>query len=427
VPLLIVGGGAAGLLAAIAAGRSGRPAVLLERNRRVGARLLLSGGGRCNLTHMGDADHLVRAFGRRGRFLYGAFSRFGSDDIRALLAAEGVPTKADEEGRVFPADDRARSVVRALERAARRVGTAIVLGVRVVSVDRVARDRGLVVTASDGRRWRSDRVILATGGASYPAVGTTGDGYRWLRALGHTIEPLRPALVPLETEETWPARVQGVALRGVEVSVYAGDRVGARRCGDVLFTHFGLSGPAVLDVSHEAVVALGVRREDGGTRGAAAGPTDCGRVVLGIRLDPEAAPEAWRERLDASIRESPRRLIKNVLGSWWPQSLAEVLCAEAGVDPDTQAGQVPREARERLAAQLSELRLSVKGARPLVEATVTAGGVSLREVDPRTMASRLVPGLHITGELLDVDGPTGGYNLQAAFSTGWVAGTAAAA
>ncbi|MCL6581107.1 MAG: NAD(P)/FAD-dependent oxidoreductase [Firmicutes bacterium] len=389
----------------------------------MGAKLLLSGGGRCNLTHTGDLDHLVRAFGGSGRFLYGAFSRFGSDDIRALLAAEGVPTKVDEEGRVFPADDRARSVVDALERAARRVGTVILTGTRV---ERVEWTGAFVVTASDGRRWRSDRVILATGGASYPAVGTTGDGYRWLRALGHTIEPLRPALVPLETEETWPARVRGVALRGVEVSVYAGDRVGAGRRGDVLFTHFGLSGPAVLDVSHEAVVAAGVRREDGGTRGAAAGRTDCGRVILGIRLDPGQTPEAWRERLDAGIRESPRRLIKNVLGAWWPQSLAEVLCAEAGVDPDTQAGQVPREARERLAAQLCELRLSVKGPRPLEEAIVTAGGVSLREVDPRTMASRLVPGLYITGELLDVDGPTGGYNLQAAFSTGWVAGEATA-
>jgi hypothetical protein len=244
--------------------------------------------------------------------------------------------------------------------------------------------------------------------------------------MGHTISPLRPALVALETRETWPGRVSGVALREVTVFVRAGGRVWDQSREDVLFTHFGLSGPAVLNVSRQAVMA---------------GEAHPGEAIIGIRLDPETSAEEWRRRLEDRIRASPRQMIKNLFEGWWPASLAEVLCAEAGAggagpagaslagsgaDPRSRAGQLPRSVRDRLAAYLFELRFTLARPRPIEEAMVTAGGVSLREVDPRSMASRLGPGLFIAGEILDVDGLSGGYNLQAAFSTGWLAGEAAA-
>jgi hypothetical protein len=409
-------------LAAIASGRAGVPAALLERNSRLGTKVLMSGGGRCNLTNVGDVPHLVSSFPRNGKFLYSALTRFGSDDLRALLAEEGVGTKVEDRGRVFPSAGGAKAVVGALERAARKAGATIHTGTPVENVrledgwcssDGAALGDGgaFIVTAAGGRSWRAARLILASGGVTYPEAGTTGDGYRWVRGMGHEVIPLRPALVALETRETWPGQVSGVALREATVHVHAGGRVWGQGCGDVLFTHFGLSGPAVLDVSRQAVVA-GEAHPEG--------------VVIGIRLDPETSAEAWHSRLEDRIRGSPRLMAKNLFEGWWPASLAEVLCAEAGAEPKSRAGQLPRAVRDRLAAYLFELRLTLARARPIEEAMVTAGGVSVREVDPRSMASRLVPGLFIAGEMLDVDGPSGGYNLQAACSTGWLAGEAAA-
>ncbi len=429
--ILIVGGGAAGLLAAIASGRAGVPATLLERNSRLGTKILLSGGGRCNLTNAGDTPHLVSSFPGNGKFLYSAFTRFGGDEIRTLLAEAGVETRVEDRGRVFPTDGGAKAVVAALERAARKAGATIHTGTPVDSVrldDSVrpgggARQGGAAFTVlgADGRSWRAARVILASGGVTYPSTGTTGDGYRWAREMGHTVVPPRPALVALETRETWPGLVPGVALRGATVYVHAGGRIWDQSREDVLFTHFGLSGPAVLNVSRQAVVA---------------GEACPGEVVIGIRLDPETPPDAWRNRLEDRIRENPRRMVRNLFEGWWPASLARVLCGEAGAvepgageagaDPRGRAGQLPRAVRDRLAAYLFELRLTLARPRPIEEAMVTAGGVSVREVDPRSMASRLVPGLFIAGEMLDVDGLSGGYNLQAAFSTGWLAGETAA-
>lgn len=479
-------------MAAIASGRAGVPATVLERNPRLGTKILLSGGGRCNLTNAGgsagqQAD-LAAAYrgtyrsghrgtyhgGGGGKFLYSALARFGSDDLRALLTEEGVRTQVEDRGRVFPTSGGGKAVVAALERAARKAGATIATGVRVEEVrledgadaaadatagaaasasadDAREPSPCFLVTSSDGRTWRAARLILATGGVSYPATGTTGDGYRWAREMGHTVSPLRPALVGLVTRETWPRRVSGVTLRDVTVRVEAGGRVWDECQNDVLFTHFGLSGPAVLNVSGQAVAALEEMSADQsagagarGSRGVAAAEAraDAARAVtVSILLDPSLPVSAWRERLDERIRTSPRQMVKNLFEGWWPTSLAEVLCVEAlsseapgtgawdarlGVTPETQAAQLPRAARDRLAAALRELRLTVDRPRPIEEAMVTAGGVSLREVDPRTMESRLVPGLYLTGELLDIDGPTGGYNLQAAFSTGWLAGESAA-
>ena len=407
--ICIIGGGAAGLMAAIAAGRAGSPAVLIERNPKLGIKILMSGGGRCNVTNTGDIHHLVESFPGNGRFLYSAFRRFSNDDMIRFLAEEGVETKVEDRGRVFPVRDTAREVVAALERAARRAGTQILLGTPVEDV--AWRDGVFLVRLADGRERTAKCLVIATGGVTYPTAGTRGDGYRWAKAFGHTIVKPRPAIVALETVETWPAKVKGVPLRGATVFVYAGGKRIARYKEDVLFTHFGVSGPAVLNVSHQAVVAQEAHP---------------GGVEIGIKIDPEKGEGEFARLLDERIHASPAKSAKHLFEGWWPASLAPVLLPEAGVDPDKRAGLLTRHERRAIAGLLAEIRLRLKAPRPIEQAMVTAGGVDVREVDPKTMESKLRPRLFLAGEVLDVDGISGGYNLQGAYSTGWVAGLSAA-
>ncbi|MGE5591836.1 MAG: NAD(P)/FAD-dependent oxidoreductase [Bacillota bacterium] len=441
--VLIIGGGAAGLLAAIAAAERGARTVLLERNPQPGIKILMSGGGRCNITNTGDVPHLVDSFPGNGRFLYSSFRAFGNDDILRLLAEEGVATHVEDRGRVFPDSADAHDVVRALVRRARAAGAELVTGTRVKSVERLRPDGrqepdtagepaaagqpdrpGFRVTGVrlEGRGarvrevgpaliWETDRLVITTGGVSYPSSGSTGDGYAWAEAMGHRIVPPRPAIVGLEARESWPAAVRGVALRDVTVMVRAGGKTYARSPGDVLFTHFGISGPATLNASHQAVLA----EEE-----------HPGQVELAVRLEPDSTREAWEERLRQALADHPRQLVRNVLTAWWPASLASTVMDLAGLPGDREAAHLTREERGRLAALLHEIRLTLKRPRPLAEAMVTAGGVDVREVNPRTMGSRLVPGLYFAGEVLDVDGISGGYNLQGAYSTGWLAGRSAA-
>lgn len=407
--ICIVGGGAAGLTAAIAAGRAGVAATLLERNPKLGIKILMSGGGRCNVTNTGDTEHLVESFPGNGRFLYSAFHQFSNQDILDLLAEEGVETKVEDRGRVFPVRDTAKEVVGALERAARHVGTQIIVN---APVEEIRPDgEAFAIACSDGRRWRASSVIITTGGLSYPTSGTVGDGYRWATRFGHTIVLPRPAIVALETVERWPADVKGVALCGATVFVYGADKRWAQYKEDVLFTHFGLSGPAVLNVSHQAVMAL---------------ESHPGRVTLGVRIDPARTLPQWEEELDARISAAPKKAARNVFDGWWPASLAPVLLHQAGVNAETPAAQLSRADRRKIAQLLLEIRLTVKRPRPLEQAMVTAGGVDVREVNPKTMESKRRPGLFFAGEVLDVDGVSGGYNLQGAYSTGWVAGRSAA-
>ncbi len=409
--ILVIGGGAAGLMAAIAAGQTGVASTLIERNAKLGIKILMSGGGRCNVTNTGDVPHLVESFPGNGRFLYSAFHQFSNEDIVRLLHEEGVETKVEDRGRVFAVRDTAREVVGALARAARRVGTHVLLNTAVQRVDWNEASRTFAVHGESGQEWQARRLIITTGGVSYPTSGTRGDGYRWAEGLGHTIVRPRPSIVALETVERWPGLVKGVALRGVTVHVYTGSKRWASYKEDVLFTHFGLSGPAVLNVSHQAVMA---------------DEAEPGHVVIGIRIDPERSLDAWEHLLDEHIAASARKTIKNLLDEWWPASLAPVLLADSGIDPETRSAHINREQRRAIASLLFELRLSLKKARPIEQAMVTAGGVDVREVNPKSMESKKRPGLYFAGEVLDVDGVSGGYNLQGAYSTGWVAGHSAA-
>jgi predicted Rossmann fold flavoprotein len=406
--VIVVGAGAAGLMAAGQAAEMGAETLLLEKMDRPGRKLRIAGKGRCNLTNIAPVSNFIAHFEPNGRFLRQAFHQFFNSDLVAFLEELGLRTVTERGGRIFPVSGQAQDVVDALVqwvgdrgvtlRARSPVERLLVEGERVVGVQ-VSRNQ-----------YRAEAVIVATGGASYPATGSTGDGYRLAQAVGHTIVPIRPALVPLETAGDVASRLQGLSLRNMTVRVWVNGKKQAESFGEMLFTHFGISGPIILSLSKQVVDALRLGQ----------------RVSLSIDLKPaldEGKLDARLLRdLDAHGKQQFRTLLKGLL----PRKLIPVCMDLTGIPPHKMAHQITSEERGRLRTWLKDFRLEVTGHRPFREAIITAGGVDTREVDPRTMASRLVEGLYFAGEVLDVDADTGGYNLQAAFSTGWVAGRSAA-
>jgi predicted Rossmann fold flavoprotein len=399
----VIGGGAAGMLAAGSAAERGLRVILLERNARLGKKLGITGDGRCNLTNTDERDDFIRSFGANGRFLYRAFAAFSNHDLIAFFNGQGVATKEERGGRIFPASDRAESVIGALERYMKRHGVAVRLSSRA---ERIVVDAASGAVAGVRIRDRettigTKNVILATGGLSYPATGSTGDGYSMAKALGHTIVPPRPALVPVETAETFPKDLQGLSLSGVAVTVMSGRKRIASESGDLIFTHYGISGPVVLSLSGAIVERLD-RKEP---------------VAVSINLKPAFDRAGLEELLIREFAGSARKLIGTAMKGLVPKALVPVLLNAGGISEEKQCGRITSAERKRLAGSLADFRLTVKRPRPIDEAVVTRGGIELKEVDPRTMESRKVKGLYFCGELLDIDGSTGGYNLQAAFST----------
>jgi predicted Rossmann fold flavoprotein len=408
--VIVVGGGVAGLMAAGQAASCGAEVVLLEKMARPARKLGLTGKGRCNLTNTAELSDFIERFGPNGRFLRQAFARFFSYDLVAFLGELGVGTEVERGGRVFPTGNNALDVVKALVGWVKDQGVKLHLGSPVQQL--IIEDNQVVGVriVSLGAEYHAEAVIIATGGVSYPATGSTGDGYQLAATVGHTIIPIRPALVPLTTAGVIARRLQGLSLRNVAVRVLIDGRMRAEMFGEMLFTHFGVSGPIILTLSRQVVDAL--RRES--------------EVVLAIDLKPaldEAKLDARLLRdLDTYGKRSYRTLLKELL----PQKLIAVCIDLTGIDPDIKGHQITSAQRKRLRMWLKDFRLKITGFRPFTEAIITAGGVETREVNPRTMESRLAKGLYFAGEVLDIDGDTGGYNLQAAFSTGWLAGRAAA-
>jgi len=420
--VIVVGGGAAGLIAAGQAAEMGAEVLLLEKMNRPGRKLCISGKGRCNLTNVAPLSEFITHFGPNGRFLRQAFSRFFTADLVALLEELGVPTVTERGGRVFPASGQAQDVVDALVRWIGERGVTLqtrspverllVEGKQVVGVgvprNRVSRKEPGSSFAE--RVYRADAVIIATGGASYPGTGSTGDGYRMAESIGHTITPIRPALVPLETAGDVAARLQGLSLRNVSVRMLVDGKEQAELFGEMLFTHFGLSGPIILSLSRQAVDALRSGQS----------------VALSIDLKPALDERKLDARLLRDLDAHGKRQVRTLLKGLLPSKLIPVCTDLTSISPYQVGHQITAEERKRLRTWLKDFRLEVTGHRPFAEAIITAGGVETREVDPYTMASRLVGNLYFAGEVLDVDADTGGYNLQAAFSTGWLAGRSAA-
>ncbi len=403
--VIVVGAGAAGLMAAGQAAEAGASVLLLEKMGRPALKLRITGQGRCNLTNIAPAEDFLSHF--NGPFLRQALFRFSPSDLLAFFEGLGVRTVTERGGRVFPASGEAQEVVDALLRWVETRGVALQTGVPVERL--IVAEGRLVGAEAGGRAYRGDAVVLATGGASYPATGSTGDGYRMASAVGHAIVPIRPALVPLETAGSVAQRLQGLSLRNVSARLLVDGKVEAVEFGEMLFTHFGVSGPIVLTLSRRAVDALRAGR----------------RVALSIDLKPALDEDRLDARLLRDLDSQGKRQFHTLKGLL-PRKLVPLCAEQVRIPPDRLAHQVTAAERRRLLEWLKDLRLEVTGHRSFREAIVTAGGVDTREVDPRTMASRLVEGLYFAGEVLDVDADTGGFNLQAAFSTGWVAGRSAA-
>ncbi|MFN2229393.1 MAG: NAD(P)/FAD-dependent oxidoreductase [Anaerolineae bacterium] len=415
--VIVVGAGAAGLMAAGQAAQAGARTLLLERMDRPGRKLRISGKGRGNLTNTDPIPAFIAHFGANGRFLRNAFARFFSDDLVAFLGGLGVRTASERGGRVFPRSDSAQDVVDALVDWVQRAGVTLRTGIRVA---RLLRSSDVCIVDAvvgvdvhgehEGAPFYSDAVILATGGASYPATGSSGDGYDLARAVGHTIVPIRPALVPIETAGDVAPRLEGLSLRNVRLTVRAGNEVLDEAFGEMLFTATGVSGPIVLSLSRQVVDALRAGRQ----------------VVLSIDLKPALDEEKLDARLLRDLDRYGKRHVQTLLKGLLPSKLIPICIEQTGIPAHREANQVTAEQRDRLRAWLKDFTLEVTGYQGFERAIVTAGGVDTREIDPRTMASRLVRGLYFAGEVIDVDADTGGYNLQAAFSTGYVAGRAAA-
>lgn len=390
----------------MASGRAaelGARVLLLEKMGRPGIKLALTGKGRCNLTNGGTLQTFIESYRHNGKFLYHAFSRFFNDDLISFFNHLGMATVEERGRRVFPASNRAKDVVRALCEYSSSSGVQMAFHSPVQEILR--QENRAVGVRTETSTFNASRVILATGGASYPETGSTGDGYRLAQSLGHTIRPVQPALVPLETEETFVRNLQGLSLKNVRATLLArGGRVG-EEFGEMLFTHFGVSGPIILTLSGLAVEELAK-----------------GKVQLSIDFKPALTREQVERRLVQEFQRGGRKKISSLLMNLLPRRIVPIFLQRAEISPDQRGGEIRSENRRQLVSHLKDWRLALRGPRPLEEAIITSGGIQVKEIYPSTMESKIVGGLHFCGEVIDVDGKTGGYNLQAAFSTGWIAG-----
>ena len=403
--VVVIGGGAAGLMAAVIAGREGAKVTLLEKMNYVGKKMGITGKGRCNITNACDMSDFIKNTPGNGKFLYGAYERFTNEDLLQLLHDAGLETKVERGGRVFPASDSALDVRNTFMKLMKHYGVDVHLE---EPVKKLMVDDGVVTgVVTDKETYHADAVVIATGGKSYPATGSTGDGYILAAQVGHKITDIRPSLVPIVTEESWVKDLMGISLRNVELSVVAKNKVQAKMFGEMMFTHFGITGPIVLSLSH--TVGKLMRKKNIGTIG------------LDINLKPALSPETLDKRLQKDFDLYSKKQLINGMKDLLPSRLIPLIIELAGIDPQKPINQISKEERQQIGYMLQHMPLTVKGLRPVEEAIVTAGGISLKEFNPKTMESKLVKGLYGAGEVLDIDAFTGGYNLQAAFSTGYVA------
>lgn len=403
--VVIIGGGAAGMAAAIGAAECGHDVSVYEKNEKLGKKIYITGKGRCNLTSGCDTEDLFRNMVSNGKFLYSAIYGFTNFDIVDLVEANGCPVKEERGARMFPVSDHASDVTGALERKMKSLGVKIFLNEPVRDI--VIRDEkaaGIILEKS-GKSVDADAVVIATGGLSYPSTGSTGDGYRFAKEAGHTVTPLSPALVPFVCAEDDVKELQGLSLRNIEVTVWNGKKVLWKEFGEMLFTHFGVSGPVVLSASSYAAKII---------------------KKTPLRMDIDLKPALSKEQLDARILrdfdEAKNKQFKNSLNHLFPAKLIPVMIERSGIDPEKQVNEVTAEERKRLVDLTKAFSVTLTGLRGYNEAIVTQGGVNVKEVNPSTMESKKLQGLYFAGEVLDLDGVTGGFNLQIAWSTGMLAG-----
>lgn len=403
--VVVTGGGAAGMAAAIGASEAGHRVVLYEKNEKLGKKLYITGKGRCNVTNACDTEELFSHMVTNGKFLYSAVYGFSNFDMMGLLEDCGCPLKTERGNRVFPVSDKSSDVIFALEQRLREQNVTVYLNEPVRELLLSDGKCSGVVLEKGNKHVTADAVIVATGGLSYPATGSTGDGYRFARAAGHTVTALSPALVPFNCLEDDVKSLQGLSLKNIEVTVYDGKKILWKEFGEMLFTHFGVSGPVVLSASSFAAKAIKERP-----------------LLMDIDLKPALSKEQLDSRILRDFAEAKNKQFKNSLAHLFPAKLIPVMVEKSGIDPDKKVNEVTAKERERLVEITKSFRVTLTGLRGFHEAIITQGGVSVKEVNPSTMESKKMPGLFWAGEVLDLDGVTGGFNLQIAWSTGMLAG-----
>lgn len=404
--VVVIGGGPAGMMAAGRAAEIGCQVMLVEKMHRLGSKLAITGKGRCNLTNTGDMESFIEHYGKNGNFLRNCFARFFNQDLINFFETRGVGTVVERGRRVFPVSNNAEEIVECLSAFLKENGVDVRTEFKVDAI--LVKDERITGVQGNGVEIPCIAAVLATGGRSYPLTGSTGDGYRFAMDLGHRVRKPEPNLVPLEIEEDFVREMQGLSLKNVEVSAYAGGKRFACLFGEMLFTHFGVSGPAILTMSRLIVQEY---REH--------------RITLSINFKPAITKQQLEQRLLREFDQYGKMKCRNVLKHLLPIAAIDVFLNRARIPAEKHACEITREERERLLQHLIDFRLTVRGPRPIAEAIITDGGVALDEIDPYTMQSRLVHGLFFCGEVIDIAGDTGGYNLQAAFSTGFLAGEGA--
>lgn len=403
--IIVIGGGAAGMMAAVTAAQNGHSVTLLEKNEKLGKKLFITGKGRCNFTNAGDNEDLMNSVVTNKKFLYSAFNAFSNYDCMGFFDELGLKFKVERGNRVFPESDHSSDVIGALAARLKKLGVNVMLNTEVVSVN-VSKNVFTGVTLKNGKKLAGDAVIIATGGNSYQSTGSDGAGYRMAKTLGHTVTPILPALVPMTVAEEWEKELQGLSLKNVQIRVLDGKKELYSDFGEMLFTHFGVSGPTILSAS--SYVASVLKNKP---------------LTLSVDLKPALDSRQLDERILRDFDELKNKSYKNSLDKLLPKKLIPVVVELSGIKPDKKVNEITKQERSRIAELLKDFRLTLTGLMGFNEAIITQGGVSVKEVNPSTMQSKLISGVYFAGEVLDVDAVTGGFNLQIAWSTAYVAGS----
>lgn len=404
--VFVIGGGAAGIMAAIRAAEGGSQVTLFEKMPQIGRKLRITGKGRCNFTNVADVQEIVKNLPGNGKFLFSALKNFTSADTVNFFESLGVKTKVERGGRIFPASDDSSEIIDALTKKLAICGVNLLTSSPVTEI--ICRQKKIVGVLVGGKIFECDALILATGGKSYPATGSSGDGFRFARRLGHTVTEILPALVPLETEEDFVRDLQGLSLKNVRVKLISDGKTADEQFGEMLFTHFGVSGPIILTLSRKVAKFLSQGKF----------------VELAINLKPALTSEQLDSRILRDFDKFRRKSAKNAMIDLLPAKLIPIVLDLAFIDENKRIDDIKQVERRRICNILQKLPLTITKTRPIDEAIVTSGGISVKEIDPRTMRSKIVENLYIVGEVADIDGFTGGFNLQAAWSMGNASGLA---
>lgn len=412
--VIVIGGGPAGMMAAISSAEAGNKVILLEKKERLGRKLLITGKGRCNITSSLPINDFIQNIPGNGQFLYSSFKNYNNEDIIQFLKTQGLEVKEERGNRIFPITDKSLDVLNCFKKVLKELNVEIIYNTKVIEIIQKKEQEKLQVKTENNKIYEAEKVILATGGKSYPLTGSTGDGYKIAEKLGHTVTKIRPSLVPLESyDKKLCKNLQGLSLRNVKIEIKntENDKIIYEDFGEMLFTHFGVSGPTILSSSAHLVRYKNIEEL-----------LKNKKIILKIDFKPALSEEKLNERILRDFAEFKNKQFKNSLDKLLPQKLIPVIIEKSKINPDKKVNEITKQERKNIVNLLKKFELTISDFRPIDEAIITSGGINIKEINPKTMESKIVPGLYFAGEIIDVDAYTGGFNLQIAYSTGYTAG-----